>query len=168
MRSITESELSKLGIFYDILVMGCNRGHRVLINDLKPYSNMKTAFAFTPMRNDLNNEIIEKILNPCEERAWGNFSTLAFHESYHVKEIKIKPGAQTSLQSHNHREELWLVISGEGECVIDDNVLALKKGSFCHVPLQSKHRVTNTGDGDLIFIEIQTGDNFSEYDIIRY
>ena len=31
-----------------------------------------------------------------------------------------------------------------------------------------KHRVVNTGDTDLIFIEIQTGEKFSEDDITRY
>jgi hydroxymethylpyrimidine pyrophosphatase-like HAD family hydrolase len=36
MRKITEEQLSKAGIFYDQLVMGMNRGERILINDKKP------------------------------------------------------------------------------------------------------------------------------------
>jgi len=44
MRRATEKQMKKLGIFYDQLVMGCNRGTRVIINDKKPdYPELKVA-----------------------------------------------------------------------------------------------------------------------------
>ena len=168
MRALTEETLSKLGIFYEQLVMNCNRGPRIIINDLKPSSNLKTAFAFTPKRNSLDNLEIEKILKPCEERPWGNFSTLAYSDKYHIKEIRVKPGCSSSLQSHNHRKELWLVIEGNGEYVKGDLTLQIQKDSVCKIETNEKHRVCNTGTEDLVFIEIQTGEKFSEEDITRY
>ena len=36
MRGVTEKQMEKLGIFYDQLIMGCNRGTRVIINDKNP------------------------------------------------------------------------------------------------------------------------------------
>lgn len=36
MRDVTESQLKKLGIFYDRLIMGITGGVRVIINDDKP------------------------------------------------------------------------------------------------------------------------------------
>ena len=50
-RKQTEKMLSDLGIFYDVLVMGMNTGQRVLINDLKPDSDIETAVAINLPRN---------------------------------------------------------------------------------------------------------------------
>lgn len=168
MRKQTEETLSQLGIFYEQLVMNCNRGPRILINDLKSDSNLKTAFAFSPIRNQLDNLELEKIITPCEKRPWGNFATLAYNKKYHIKEILIEPNKSSSLQSHLHRDELWLVLEGNGEYVLDEETIKIKSGSICTVKKQQKHRVRNTGETDLIFIEIQTGDKFSENDITRY
>lgn len=44
LRARTESELARLGVPYDVLVMGISKGHRVIINDSRPNGD-KTAFA---------------------------------------------------------------------------------------------------------------------------
>jgi histidinol phosphatase-like enzyme len=51
MRKITEEQLIKLGVIYDQLVMGLNRGERIIINDKKPNGNMKVARAIELERN---------------------------------------------------------------------------------------------------------------------
>jgi len=50
LRKITEEQLSKLGIFYDYLLMGIGGGERILINDMKP-NGMITATAINIDRN---------------------------------------------------------------------------------------------------------------------
>ena len=50
-RKLTEDGLTKLGIFYDILIMGLNRGERVIINDKKPNNDMSVARAIELERN---------------------------------------------------------------------------------------------------------------------
>ena len=50
MRDVTEKQLSKIGIFYDHLIMGVGGGKRYLINDLKPQGD-KTAFSYNLIRN---------------------------------------------------------------------------------------------------------------------
>jgi len=52
MRKITEKQLSKVGIFYDQLIMGITRGERILINDIKPNNDMVTASAIQIKRNE--------------------------------------------------------------------------------------------------------------------
>jgi hypothetical protein len=52
MRKVTEEQLSSVGIFYDQLVMGLNRGERVIINDIKPGIDMKVASAYQIPRNE--------------------------------------------------------------------------------------------------------------------
>lgn len=168
MRKYTEDTLAKHGIFYDQLIMGCHRGPRIIINDLKQHSAIKTAYSFTPERNNLTNDEIEKIIKPYEVRPWGNFSTLSYSDMYHIKEIHVQSQQSSSLQSHNHRSELWLFLSGSGVVELDGNHCDVSTGSIIKVSQGQKHRISCTSDNDLIFIEIQTGQNFSENDIIRY
>jgi len=51
MRKFTEEQLLKLGIFYDQLIMGLNRGERIVINDSKPNNDVVTASAIQIERN---------------------------------------------------------------------------------------------------------------------
>ena len=50
LRKVTEQQLSEVGIFYDQLIMGIGGGMRILINDLKPNSDI-TAEAINLNRN---------------------------------------------------------------------------------------------------------------------
>ena len=50
MRTVTEKQLTMLGIYYDQLVMGVGGGARYLINDSKP-DGEEAAFAINIIRN---------------------------------------------------------------------------------------------------------------------
>jgi len=50
-RKLTEKQLFSYGLFWDHLIMGCNRGERILINDFKPSSDEPTARAICLTRN---------------------------------------------------------------------------------------------------------------------
>lgn len=52
MRDITTKQLNMFGIPYKQLVMGLPRGQRVIINDIKDYSQDKTAKAINLKRNE--------------------------------------------------------------------------------------------------------------------
>ena len=52
MRNKTEKQLESLGIFYDKLIMGIGGGQRIVINDLKPNKEEKTAIAVYVKRNE--------------------------------------------------------------------------------------------------------------------
>ena len=51
-REATENQLAKIGIQYDVLLMGPNRGQRVLINDTKLDSDEPAAIAINVIRNN--------------------------------------------------------------------------------------------------------------------
>lgn len=48
----TEKQLTELGIFYDMLIMGIGGGDRVVINDRKKNKQENTAFAINIDRNE--------------------------------------------------------------------------------------------------------------------
>lgn len=103
-----------------------------------------------------------------EYRPWGSFQILSEHEDYKSKLITVNPGEQLSYQSHAKRAEHWIVISGEAEVVLDDEVHHLSSGEHIHIPQGAKHRMKNPGKEVLHFVEVQTGTYFGEDDIKRY
>tara|TARA_Y100001938_G_C8088656_1_gene433667 strand:- start:1251 stop:1613 length:363 start_codon:yes stop_codon:yes gene_type:complete len=102
-----------------------------------------------------------------EERPWGRYDNLYEDDNCKVKKITIKPNQNPSYQMHFKRSEVWVVISGTGQLRLNDVYTDLTPGSVANIPLEAKHTITNTGDDDLVFIEVQMGTYFGEDDIVR-
>lgn len=103
-----------------------------------------------------------------EIRPWGSYSILEDTDSYKVKRIDVNPGQRLSLQSHGKRDELWTIVAGHGVVVVDGLEINVSYGKTIDINRSQKHRVMNTGNTVLTFIEVQTGDYFGEDDIVRY
>lgn len=106
-------------------------------------------------------------MNYKETRPWGEFENLLDNNLCKVKQIIIKPGQSPSYQYHFKRSEVWILIQGEGELKLNDEIRFVKKWDIIQVPVGSKHQIKNTNSQDLIFIEVQLGDYFGEDDIVR-
>ncbi|HLD82174.1 MAG TPA: phosphomannose isomerase type II C-terminal cupin domain [Patescibacteria group bacterium] len=102
------------------------------------------------------------------EKPWGWYKVLAQRPSYQVKELLVYPGHQLSYQSHKKRTEFWMIMRGTGKVMLNGMVQTVSSGQRISVECGMKHRISNTGDNDLVFIEIQTGEYFGEDDIVRY
>lgn len=89
-----------------------------------------------------------------------------------VKQIVVNPKGMLSLQSHQHRDEFWIVTRGlltvfSEEGTQDDGTYII--GQVLFIPAGKKHRIANLySDGDLVLSEIQLGTEISEDDIVRY
>ncbi|MFH0985710.1 MAG: phosphomannose isomerase type II C-terminal cupin domain [Candidatus Omnitrophota bacterium] len=101
------------------------------------------------------------------ERPWGKYMVLLNEADHKVKEITVNPGQRLSLQRHKKREEHWFIHRGEALVTIDRSSHKLTVGQYIDIPRGSVHRIENTGKGELVFIEIQTGEYFGEDDIER-
>ncbi|MFN3524762.1 MAG: mannose-1-phosphate guanylyltransferase/mannose-6-phosphate isomerase [Paracoccus sp. (in: a-proteobacteria)] len=105
---------------------------------------------------------------PRDHRPWGWFETLALADRFQVKRIVVKPGAALSLQSHVHRSEHWIVVSGTARVTVDQTVTLVTENQSIYVPLGAIHRMENPGKVPMVLIEVQTGSYLGEDDIIRY
>jgi mannose-6-phosphate isomerase len=104
-----------------------------------------------------------------EVRPWGSFEVIAdAHTHSKVKYLTVLPGKRLSYQSHQHRSEHWVVVTGTAEVTIDGEVSRLGPGGTVDVPVGAKHRCANPGNEDLVFVEVQLGDYFGDDDIVRY
>ncbi len=106
-------------------------------------------------------------MNYKESRPWGQFENLLESPDCKVKQITIKPGQAPSYQYHFKREEVWVVIKGNGELKLNEIITQIKPKDILYIPVEAKHQIKNTGNEDLVFIEIQLGEYFGEDDIVR-
>jgi len=106
--------------------------------------------------------------HPFETRPWGRYEVVCDRKDFKSKVITVHAGHQLSYQSHTKRSEHWVVISGEAEVVLNDEVHKLGPGDAISIPVGAKHRMRNPGTRPLIFTETQTGSYFGEDDITRY
>lgn len=100
-----------------------------------------------------------------EERPWGWFETIQEGTNYKVKKLFIKKGCRISLQSHDQRDEHWVIVSGFGVVKIDETERFIGTNGHIFIPKKHKHRIMATKDLELI--EVQMG-VCEEKDIIRY
>lgn len=102
-------------------------------------------------------------------RPWGFYKTTVMNQYFQSKIITVKPKAQLSLQSHERREEHWIITSGHGKVQIDNSVFEVRCGNSVFIPKGAKHRLANIDEHEsLIVTEVQIGDYFGEDDIRRY
>jgi mannose-6-phosphate isomerase-like protein (cupin superfamily) len=102
-----------------------------------------------------------------DERQWGRWEVLATGDRYCVKRITVKPGMRLSFQRHRHRREHWTVVEGRARVRLEDDHIELGPDGHLFIPLGARHRIENISDVDLVFIEVQTGDELDEEDIER-
>lgn len=101
-------------------------------------------------------------------RPWGFYKTTVMNDYFQSKVISVEPEGELSLQSHNRREEYWIIAHGHGVVQLGESVVNVSQGSNLFIPKGCKHRLKNTGNESLVLIEVQIGDYFGEDDIIRY
>ncbi|RED37059.1 mannose-1-phosphate guanylyltransferase [Paenibacillus sp. VMFN-D1] len=105
-----------------------------------------------------------------EERRWGQYRVLDFlkyedGQEVLTKRIRIQAGKNLSYQYHHKRKEVWTVIAGSGEMILDGQYRRITTGDVIVIPAQSKHSLKAATDMEII--EVQTGTELVEEDIVR-
>lgn len=101
-------------------------------------------------------------------RPWGSYTVLEEGSRFKIKRIEVKFGGRLSLQSHAHRAEHWVVVSGTARVTNGEHVLEMQTDESTYIPKGQKHRLENPAEKLLIMIEVQTGNYLGEDDIVRY
>jgi mannose-1-phosphate guanylyltransferase/mannose-6-phosphate isomerase len=117
------------------------------------------------LSSEKRSEAIEHMRN---YRPWGAYERIDIGGRYQVKRITVNPGSKLSLQSHFHRAEHWVVVSGTARVTVDETVKVLTENQSIYIPLGAVHRMENPGQIPLELIEVQSGSYLGEDDIVRY
>jgi mannose-1-phosphate guanylyltransferase/mannose-6-phosphate isomerase len=106
--------------------------------------------------------------HPRSYRPWGYTERINAGERFSVQSMMIKPGKRLSLQSHLHRAEHWVVVSGTLEITINGETRLLSENQSAYVPLGAQHTLHNPGKIPVRMIEVQSGTYLQEDDIRRH
>jgi mannose-6-phosphate isomerase-like protein (cupin superfamily) len=111
----------------------------------------------------------EHIYHAKVNRPWGSYTVLEEDpEGFKLKRIEVAPGSRLSLQSHKHRSEHWVVVSGVATVTNGDEIITVQKNQSTYIPIGAQHRLENQGSEPLHIVEIQVGEYLGEDDIQRY
>jgi len=106
-----------------------------------------------------------------EERQWGSYKVLNYmtHENGKrslTKHLNILPGKSLSYQCHKNRDEIWTVVDGMGDLLLDGHIRNIRCGDVAYISSGMKHALRAATPIHLI--EVQIGRELTEEDIERF
>lgn len=100
------------------------------------------------------------------EKSWGSFRVLDMEEDSVTIKVTLHPGHKMNYHSHEHRDEVWTVISGEGRTIVDGMEQKVKAGDVVTMAAGCRHTII--ADTELQVIEVQLGKEISVHDKQKY
>ena len=100
------------------------------------------------------------------EKSWGEFKVIDVEDNSLTIKVTLTPGHAMNYHSHEHRDEVWTVVSGEGRTIIDGFERKVKAGDVIKMTAGSKHMIS--ADTELTLIEVQIGEDISVHDKVKY
>lgn len=96
------------------------------------------------------------------EKSWGSFRVLDVESGSMTIKVTLNEGHSMNYHNHKHRDEVWVVISGEGTTVIDGTEKQVSAGDVVTMPAGCNHTVI--ARTELKLIEVQIGKEISVQD----
>ncbi len=127
----------------------------ILVSDKEQSSYIK------PFVDEINQPVM------FAEKSWGSYRVLEVEEKSLTIKVTLNPNNKMNYHSHEHRDEVWTVISGYGDTIVDGMRQPVKVGDVITIEAGCKHTVI-AGESGLQLIEIQLGDSISVNDKKKY
>ena len=143
-----------------ILCMGCKSmviaasGDGILVSDKEQSAQIK------PYVDKLAGQAMYA------EKSWGSFTVLDVQDDSMTIKVELLPGHSLHYHSHEHRDEVWTVMSGMGSVIIDGMQRMVRHGDVVTMPAGCKH--TLIAETKLSVIEVQLGKDISVDDKKKY
>lgn len=100
------------------------------------------------------------------EKSWGSFRVLDVEEESMTIKVILNPGHKMNYHSHEHRNEIWNVIAGNGKAILNGREQTVKPGDVLYMPAGCRHTII--ADTELKVIESQLGRDITVQDKIKY
>lgn len=100
------------------------------------------------------------------EKSWGSFRVLDVEAGSMTIKVTLNPGHQMNYHSHKNRDEVWVVIAGEGHTIVDGMEQEVTTGDV--ITMQAGCRHTIIAETELKLIEVQLGKEISVHDKQKY
>ena len=121
-----------------------------------------------PEQSSFIKPIVEKFDSTIRyaEKSWGKYEVIDVgHDSLTIK-VTMNEGHKMSYHSHERRNEVWTIVSGEGTVIVDGMSQHVHAGDV--VTIQAGCRHTIIADTDLKIVEVQLGKDIDVKDKKKY
>ena len=71
-----------------------------------------------------------------------------------VRVVRVEPGAEISLHTHQGSAETFYILCGEGELVLGERIQPFRPGVCVHARSGAEHAVRNTGTAEVQLLAI--------------
>lgn len=136
----------------DVVVSASAEG--VLVSDKEQSSYIKPYV----------DEIVQDIM--FAEKSWGSYRVLDVDAGSMTIKVTLNAGHKMNYHSHDRRDEIWNVISGNGKVIIEGIEKPVKAGDV--VTMQAGCRHTIIAETEIQLIEVQIGEEISVHDKQKY
>lgn len=132
----------------DIVVSASPEG--ILVSDKEQSSYIK------PFVNTLDHRVM------FAEKSWGSFKVIDIDKASMTIKVTLNAGHRMNYHSHQHRDEVWTVIAGEGKTIVDGMEQNVKAGDVITMSAGCRHTVI--AETELKLIEVQLGEAIDVHD----
>lgn len=131
-----------------ILCMGCK--------DMVVAASSDGILVADKVRSGSMKGYVEKINTDIRyaEKSWGTYNVVDAQTGAITIKASLKAGKGMSYHSHDFRDEVWTVISGEGTVIVDGMEQFVKTGDVVTIAAGCKHTIKATTDMQLIEVQI--------------
>ena len=126
----------------DVVVSASPEG--ILVSDKEQSSYIK------PYVNTLDHRVM------FAEKSWGSFKVIDIDKASMTIKVTLNAGHRMNYHSHQHRDEVWTVIAGEGKTVVDGMEQNVKAGDVITMSAGCRHTII--AETELKLIEVQLGE----------
>lgn len=100
------------------------------------------------------------------EKSWGSFKVIDVETESLTIKVTLNAGHSMNYHSHRNRDEVWVVISGQGKTIVDGMEQKVKAGDVITMSAGCRHTVL--ADTELKLIEVQLGTDINVHDKQKY
>ena len=96
------------------------------------------------------------------EKSWGSFRVIDVEEKSMTIKVTLNAGHSMNYHCHRNRDEIWVVISGEGKTVVDGMEQHVNNGDVITMSAGCRHTIF--AESELKLIEVQLGEDINVND----
>lgn len=100
------------------------------------------------------------------EKSWGSYQVIDIESESMTVKVTLNAGNSMNYHSHKNRDEVWVVISGNGKTIIDGMEQQVGVGDVITMSAGCRHTVI--AETELKLIEVQIGKEISVQDKQKY
>ncbi len=136
----------------DVVVSASPEG--ILVSDKEQSSYIK------PIVEQLDGQVM------FADKSWGSFRVVDVEEESMTIKVTLNPGHKMNYHSHERRDEIWNIISGQGTAIVDGMQQEVKAGDV--ITMEAGCRHTIIAKTELKIIEVQIGKEIRVDDKQKY